>query len=126
MKTKIPILIAAGLLIATLTQAQYSGEYAGNRVDVYGQVTIPGHIVIGYGYNTLEPLGYQEQRNCRRDDDGFSREYREDMGDDYEHYYRKPREHRKHRGDRGEFYHDYDGYRVVPVYAPKRVVVYGY
>ena len=123
MKTKIPILIAAGLLFATLIQAQSIGEYAGNRVDVYGQVIIPSSIVIGYGYNRREPLGYEEQRAWRRDDDGFGRENREDMGDDYEHFYRK---HKEHRGDRREFYRDYDGYRVVPVCAPKRVVVYGY
>ena len=109
MKTKIPILIAVGLFLATVTEAQYHGPYADHGVAIHAQVIIPGQGVIGYGYNNAESVRYDERRDWRADE-----------------YERFCRDHREYRGDRRAFYRDHCGYRPVPYCAPRRVVVYRY
>ena len=42
MKTKIPILIAAGLFLASVTEAQYGVPYHDNRVVIQAHIGFPG------------------------------------------------------------------------------------
>jgi hypothetical protein len=101
MKFKFPILIAALLLIVTVSKAQYGGGYNDHRVNIQGRVFIPGRTV----YQTH----YDNRRDWRADE-----------------YERFCREHREYRGGREAYYRDYCGYRPVPYCAPRRVVVIRY
>jgi hypothetical protein len=124
MKTKIPILIAAGLFFATVSKAQYHESYSNHRLAIQAQVIFPGQAVIGYGYNNMEPVRYDERRDWRADEyERFCREHRDWREDKYQGYCR---DHREYRGDRRAFYRDHYGYRTVPYCAPRREVVYGY
>jgi hypothetical protein len=117
MKFKFPILIAAGLLIATVSKAQYGGGYANSHVVIQGQINIPGPAYVGYGYNNIDRRDNREGNYGRYDD---RRDWR---GDEYERYCR---DHREYRGDRRAYYREHYTYRSVPSCAPRRVVVYGY
>ena len=56
MKTKIPILIAAGFFIAPLSKAQYGAPCPENRVVIQGQLVIPGRpAIIIMNYNNCTP-----------------------------------------------------------------------
>ena len=51
MKTKIPILIAAGMFLATVSKAQFP---VGGQVVIQGRVVLPAPpvpVVVGYEYN---------------------------------------------------------------------------
>ena len=91
MKAKFPILIAAGLFLATVSNAQYTAPCYNPRIVVQ---TPP---VIGYGY--------------------APRDLRDWRVDEYERYCR---EHRDYRGDRRAFYRDRLNYRVAHFSAPRR------
>jgi len=108
MKFKFPILIAAGLLIATASMAQYGGGYANSHVVIQGQINIPGPAYVGYGYNNIDR---------RLNKDGRYDDHRDWRGDEYERYCR---EHREYRGDRRAFYRDHYNYRPAPSCAPRR------
>ena len=128
MKTKIPLLVAAGLLLATITKAQYGGNYAENRLNIHGQIVIPARAEIEYNYNNPDQYHYDnrydERREWRGDDnDRFAHEHRDWREGVYQRYCH---EHREWRGDRNDFYRSYYGYRAAPYCAPRRVVVYGY
>jgi hypothetical protein len=133
MKAKFPLLIVAGLLFASIAEAQYGGAY------VNAQVVIPGRAVVAYSDNNFGPDRYDDRREWREGEyenhgrgqkdwregeyEGYGRGHRDRREDAYEHYCR---EHREYRGRRSDFYRDYYGYRPAPYCAPKRVVVYGY
>lgn len=135
MKTKLPFMFAAGLFYATLSMAQYGGPYAEKRVVIQGQVVVPGHAVVAYGYNNDAPLRYDDQ-NDRRDDDNSRYEDRQNRRDDEYNRYNNPRDwraveyerycqdHRHYRMGRQDFYRDHCRYPVAPYCAPRRVVVY--
>jgi hypothetical protein len=93
MKAKFPILIAAGLFLATVSNAQYAAPCYNPRI----VVQTPPVISYGYGY--------------------APRDRREWRADEYERYCR---EHRDYRGNRRAFYRDRYNYRVAPFSAPRR------
>ena len=101
MKFKFPILIAAGLLIATVSKAQYGGGYGDHRMNIQARVFVPGRAAY--------QVRYDDRRDWRADE-----------------YERFCREHREYRGGRETYYRDHCGYRSVPYFAPRRVVVCGY
>lgn len=117
MNYKFPVLIAAGLFLATVSKAQFGGGCADNRVVIQGQIHIPGPANIGFGYNNQ--VRYEDRRYA---DNGRFDDRRDWRGDEYERYCR---EHREYRGDRRAYYHDFHSYRPAPYCAPQRVVVYG-
>jgi hypothetical protein len=123
MKAKFPLLIAAGLFLATVSKAQYGEAY------VHAQVVIPGRAAVVYNNNVDYGYGnkhdrYEDRRDWKEGEREFhGRGHREWREDAYENYCR---EHREYRGCRNDFYRDYYGYRPAPYCAPKRVVVYGY
>jgi hypothetical protein len=101
MKFKFPILIAAGLLIATVSKAQYGGGYGNHRLNFQDRAIISGR--------SAYQVRYDNRRDWRADE-----------------YERFCREHREYRGGREVYFRDHCGYRQVPYCAPRRVVVYGY
>jgi hypothetical protein len=124
MKAKFPILIAAGLFLVTVSQAQYGGDYAAPHFSIQGQVVIPGRANVHYDYDHVARDRYDGRREWRADEyESFSREHRDWREDEYQRYCR---DHREFRGDRRDYNRDQYGYRVAPYCAPKRVVVYGY
>ena len=61
MKTKIPILIAAGLFIAISTKAQYGAPYHENRVVIQAHIGIPIPVpVVNYDYYHPAPVCYED------------------------------------------------------------------
>jgi hypothetical protein len=117
MKTKIPILIAAGLFLATVTKAQYPGGYADSRVVIQGRVFIPGPPVISFEYNNVPREQYVEYRD-RRDGEYSRYNDRRDWREiEYERYCRETW---KHRMSREDFYRDRCNYRNRPYYTEHR------
>ncbi len=124
MKAKFPILIAAGLFLVSVSQAQYGGDYVGPHFAIQGQVVIPGRAHDNYDYNNYSRDRYDGRREWRADEyERFYREHRDWREDEYQHYCR---DHREFGGDRRDYYRDHYSYRVAPYCAPRRVVVYGY
>ena len=119
MKARIPLLIAVGLLFATLTKAQYGGPYVDARV------VIPGRAEVNYSnYNNFDRDHYADRSTWRDDDrERFYRDHRDWREDEYQRYCRF---HHEFRGDRDDYYRAHYGYRDAPYCAPRRVVVYGY
>ncbi len=127
MKTKIPVLIAAGLFLVSVSKAQYGAPCPDNRVVIQGRVVIPGPPVIAYQYSNVAPVRYDEHRDRRQDDYGRYNGRYNDRGDWREvEYDRYCREQRGYRMSREEFYRDRCDYRGNPHYKQKKVVVYGY
>jgi hypothetical protein len=118
MKTKIPILIAAGLFLATVTKAQYGAGYADNRVSIHGQIVIPGAVAIGYGFQNA-PVRYDDRRDRRYDD---RRDLRYDNRRDWREveYERYCRDRRNYRMSREEFYRSHCDYNRKPYFPPHR------
>jgi hypothetical protein len=124
MKAKFPILIAAALLVTTVSKAQYGRVYADAQIGIQGQVVFPGSAVIAYNYHNQPRERYDDRRDWRGDGyERFSREHRDWREDEYQRYCH---EHREWRGNRDDYYRDHYSYRVAPYCAPRRVVVYGY
>ena len=118
MKTKIPILIAAGLFFATITKAQYGAPCHDNRVVIQAHIGFPVQVPVVYNYDFYHtPRGsYDERRDFGRYDD---------RGDwRAEQYERYCRENRGYRMSREEFYHDRCDSRDHSYYAPRKVVEY--
>src|SRR5882757_6820169 len=119
MKTKIPILIAAGLFIAITTNAQYGASYHENRVVIQAHIgfPIPVPVVYNYDYYHPAPVCY-EDRNA-----GY---VRNDDRHDWraEQYERYCHENRGRRMSRKEFYRDRCDSRANSYYAPRKVVEY--
>jgi hypothetical protein len=109
MKTKIPILIAAGLLIASVTKAQYGGPYHDTRVVVQAHIgfPVPVPIVNHYEYYPVQRERYDDRRDWRA-----------------EQYDRYCRENRGYRMSREEFYRDRCDSRAHPYSAPRKTVEY--
>jgi hypothetical protein len=122
MKTKFPILVAAGLFLVSVSKAQYGGDYAAPHFAIQGQVVIPGGAYVHYGYDNYARGRYVERREWRADEyDRFCRAHRDWREDEYQRYCR---DHREFRGDRNDYYHDHYSYRAAPYCAPRRVVLY--
>lgn len=120
MKTKFPILIAAGLLLVSVSKAQYGGAYAAPQFAIQGQVVIPGRASINYDYNNYNRDRYDGRREWRADEfERFCRAHRDWREDEYQRYCR---DHREFRGDRNVYYRDHYMYRVAPYCAPRKVV----
>ena len=109
MKTKIPILIAAGLFLASVTKAQYGGPCNDNRVVIQARFgfPVPVPVVAHYEY-------YPEARG-RFDD---RRDWRAEQYERYCH------ENRGYRMSREEFYRDRCDSRGYDYHAPRKVVEY--
>jgi hypothetical protein len=123
MNFKFPILIAAGLLIAGASKAQYNRSYNDNRVAIQGQFAIPGRVVIGYNYNSLARDRYDEHRDWRADEyERYCRDHRDYRGDRRDYY----QDRYEYRGDRRDNYRDRYDYRAARDCAPRQLVVYGY
>ena len=135
MKTKIPFLIAAGLFLATASMAQYGTLNPDSRVVIQGQVVIPGHAVVAYGYNNLPPVRYEENYDRREDDCGRHEDRRNQRHYGYERYddqldwraaeyERYSHDHRDFRMSREDFYRDQCEYRGNHHNHNKKVIVY--
>ena len=109
MKTKIPILIAAGLFLATVTKAQYGAPCHDNRVIVQAHIGFPVPVPV---FNHYE---YYPERRVRYED---RRDWRAEQ---YERYCHEARDYRM---SREEFYRDRCDSRANPYNAPRRVVEY--
>jgi hypothetical protein len=107
MKTKIPILIAAGLFLASVTQAQYGAPYHENRVIVQAHIGFPFPVPVINHYE------YYPEARVRFDD---RRDWRA------EQYERYCRENRGYRISRQDFYRDRCDARVDTYYTPRRAV----
>jgi hypothetical protein len=107
MKTKIPILIAAGLFLATVSKAQYGVPYRDNRVVIQAHIGFPIPVPVAYNYYNAPRERYDDRRDWR--------------AEQYEHYCH---EKRGYRMSREEFYRDRCDYRANPYYAPRKVVEY--
>src|SRR4051812_34723523 len=118
MKTKIPILIAAGLLLTVATKAQYGGPYHEKRVVIpHIGIPIPVPVVYDYNYYRPAPVCYDE-RNAGYNRHDKRRDWRA------EQYERYCRENRGRRISREEFYRDQCDQRANPYYAPRKVTEY--
>jgi hypothetical protein len=119
MKTKIPILIAAGLFIAITTNAQYGPSYHENRVIIQAHIGFPIPVPVVYNddYYHPAPVCYE---------DGNAGYVRYDERHDWraEQYERYCRENRWRRMSRKEFYRDHCDSRANSYYAPRKVVEY--
>jgi hypothetical protein len=107
MKTKIPILIAAGLLLASVTKAQYGygAPCRDNRVVIQAHIgfPIPVPVPVAVGYSNYYPsqVVYEHPRydNRRYEDRGY-----------YDRGYNDPRDWRAVAYDR--YCHENRGYRM--------------
>jgi hypothetical protein len=108
MKTKIPILIAAGLFIATITQAQYGAPSRNNRLVIQAHIGFPLPVPVINHYE------YYPVAQERYDD----RDWRAEQ---YEHYCL---ENRGYRMSREQFYRERCDVRTTPYYVPRKVVEY--
>jgi hypothetical protein len=118
MKAKFPILIAAALLVTTVSKAQYGRVYADAQIGVQGQIVFPGSAIIAYNYHNQPRERYDDRREWRdNDDERFYREHRDWREDEYQRYCH---EHREWRGDRRDYYRDHYNYRVAPYNTPRR------
>jgi hypothetical protein len=119
MKTKIPILIAAGLLLTVATKAQYGGPYHENRVVIQAHIGIPIPVPVVYDYNYYHPAPVcYDERNAGYNRHDKRRDWRA------EQYERYCRENRGRRISREEFYRDQCDQRANPYYAPRKVTEY--
>ena len=123
MKTKIPILIAAGLFLVTASKAQYGGPCPDNRVVIQGRVVIPGPPVIAFQYSNFPPVRYDDRRDSRYDDYARYDDRRDWRAVEYDRYCRAQR---GYKMSREEFYRTRCDYRGNPHYKQKKVVAYRY
>jgi hypothetical protein len=109
MKTRLPILIAAGLLIATVTNAQYGTPCRGDRVVIQAHFgfPIPVPVINHYDYYPVVRDQYDDRRDWRA-----------------EQYERYCHETRGYRMSREEFYRDRCDPRGNPYYGSRKVVEY--
>ena len=109
MKTKIPILIAAGLFIATATNAQFGPPCRDNRVVIQAHFgfPVPVPVVNHYEYYPVTRDRYDDRRDWRA-----------------EQYERYCHETRGRWMSREEFYRDHCDPRGNRSYAPGREVEY--
>ena len=109
MKTKIPILIAAGLFLATVSKAQYGAPCRDNRVIIQAHIgfPVPVPVVDHYEYYPVARVSYDDRRDWRA-----------------EQYERYCRENRGYRMSREQFYRERCDSRANTYYAPRKVVDY--
>jgi hypothetical protein len=109
MKTRIPILIAAGLFIASTTSAQYGQSYPDHRVVIQAHFgfPVPVPVVNHYEYYPVNRERYDNRRDWRA-----------------EQYERYCHETRGYRMSREEFYRDRCDPRGNPHYVPRKVTDY--
>ena len=124
MKTKIPILIMASVLLVSVSQAQYGAVYSSPHFAIQAQVVVPGGAYVNYDYNGYPTEYGNGRREWRRDEyERFCRDHRDWREDEYQRYCM---DHREFRGDRCDYYRDHYYYRKAPYCAPRKVIVYGY
>jgi hypothetical protein len=120
MKTKIPILIAAGLFFVTVTKAQFGAPCSDSRVIIQAHIgfPVPAPVAYNYDYYRAPRVRYDDRRDV---DYGRYDDRRDWRAEQYDRYCR---ENRGHRMSREEFYRDRCDYRANPHYAPRKVVEY--
>jgi hypothetical protein len=114
MKTKIPILIAAGLFLATVTKAQYGAPYANNRVVIQAHIgfPLPVPVPVAVGYSNYYPSQVVYE-HPRYDDHGYDNRGYDNRGYNDQRdwravaYDRYCHENRGHRMSREEFYRNH-------------------
>ena len=95
MKSKISLLIAAGLFIVTATKAQYGAPYHENRVVIQAHIGIPIPVPVVYNYDYYHRVPVcNENRNA-----GYGRydDRRDWRAEQYERYCRENRRQRMSR-----------------------------
>src|SRR5690349_21571939 len=109
MKTKIPLLIAAGLFLVSVTKAQYGPSCNDGRVVIQAHIgfPVPVPVVTHYEYYPQVQEQYYDHRDWRA-----------------EQYERYCHENRGYRMSREEFYRDRCDRRGHSYYAPRRVIEY--
>jgi hypothetical protein len=116
MKTKIPILIAAGLFFATVTNAQFGAPCTGSRVIIQAHIgfPVPVPVAYNYDYNHAPRVRYDDRRDI-----GYGRydNRRDWRAEQYERYCH---ENRGYRMSREEFYRDRCDYRARKVVDYRR------
>ena len=120
MKTRIPLLIAAGLIISTITKAQFGPACQDNRVVVKAHFgfPVPVPVINHYEYYPVA----RERYDDRRDGDyGRYDDRRDWRAEQYERYCHETR---GRRISREEFYRDHCDPRNNSYYAPRKVVEY--
>jgi hypothetical protein len=120
MKTKIPILIAAGLFFATVTKAQYGAPCRDNRIIVQAHIgfPVPVPVVCNYGYNQVPRERYDDRWDGR---DGNYARYDDRRDWRAEQYERYCHENRGYRMSREEFYRGHCDNRGNPYYSQRGV-----
>lgn len=113
MKTKIPVLIAAGLFLCMVTKAQYGPPCPDNRVVVQGRLVIPAPPVVVFPFGFAAPVRYEE-RYRNNDYAYYNGDWRAAAYDRY------CREQRGYRMSREEFYRDRCDERGNPHYKHKK------
>jgi len=109
MKTKIPILVAAGLFLASVTKAQYGSSCNHGRVIIQAHIgfPVPVPVVNHYEYYPAMQGHFDDRRDWRA-----------------EQYERYCHENRGYRMSREEFYRDRCDRRGRPYYGPRKEVEY--
>jgi len=123
MKTKIPILIAASLLIVSASKAQYGAPCADNRVVIQGQFVIPGRTVIAYNYNNIAREQYSGYNDPRDNQYGRYDDRNDWRAVEYDRYCH---ENHGYRMSREEYYRNRCDYRARHFYGSQKVVVHRY
>jgi hypothetical protein len=123
MKTKITLLIAAGIFMVAVSNAQYGPSCPDNRVSIQSQVVIPNQAYVDYHYNNMDRHRNDERDNRR---DGYYGRYEDQRDWRAVEYERFCHDHRRYNISREEFYRNHCGYRVDPYYGQRRVVVYSH
>jgi hypothetical protein len=120
MKTKIPILIATGLFITAIANAQYGAPCPDGRVVIQAHIGFPVPVPVAYNYDYYQAPRdrYDEQRTVVY---GYNNDRRDWRAEQYERYCH---ENRGYRMSREEFYRDHCDSRVSPYHAPRKVVEY--
>ncbi len=119
MKTKIPVLIAAGLFLATVTKAQYGPPRHDSRVIIQAHIGFPIPVPVAYNYDYYPAPRdrYDYRMNDRDADYGNYNDRRDWRAEQYDRYCR---EGRGYRMSREEFYRDRCGNRERSYYPEQR------
>ncbi|HEY2347377.1 MAG TPA: hypothetical protein VGH64_00115, partial [Puia sp.] len=115
MKTKIPILIATGLFITAIANAQFGSPFHDSRVVIQAHIGFPAPVPVAYNYDYYQsPRAHYDVH--RTVDYGYNIDHRDWRAEQYERYCR---ENRSYRMSREEFYRDRYDSRMSPYHTPR-------
>jgi hypothetical protein len=122
MKTKISILIATGLFITAIANAQYGAPCRDGRVVIQAHIGFPLPFPVPVAYNYDYYQAPRERYDDRRNVDYGYNDRRNWRAEQYERYCH---ENRGYHMSREEYYRDHCDSRVSTYHAPRKVVEYG-